>query len=212
MKSATDLTSLSENGDGPQYWSEHGSLLAPSSEIKQIKDSTSQKNNKQLVKQIINVNIKGLSRKPFSMLLNTVIKLQEKRQFIYIQFTPQEFRPALKLQISMESNTYCVVLLCCLFSSCESYVSSFSGLSIFHCPFCILLRLFSIMQHAWYSIRFHTRKKGNIRVLMKERIHVWYYSPKFTLCVDYIYLYYGNVENMRVKLCVASHCTSIFTY
>ena len=43
MKSATDLTSLSENGDGPQYWSEHGSLLAPSSEIKQIKDSTSQK-------------------------------------------------------------------------------------------------------------------------------------------------------------------------
>ena len=53
MKSATDLTSLSENGEGPQYWSEHGSLLAPSSEIKQIK-----------VLKIINVNIKCLSSKP----------------------------------------------------------------------------------------------------------------------------------------------------
>jgi len=62
------------------------------------------------------------------MLLNMVIKLQ-KRQFIDIQFTLQEFGPVLKLQISMESNTYCVVLLCCLSSSCESYVSSFSGLS-----------------------------------------------------------------------------------
>lgn len=68
MKSATDLTSLSENGEGPQYWSEHGALLAPSSEIKQIK-----------VLKIINVNIKCLSSKPLTMLLNLVIKLPKKR-------------------------------------------------------------------------------------------------------------------------------------
>jgi hypothetical protein len=88
MKSATDLTSISENGEGPQYWSEHGSLLAPSSEIKQIK-----------VLKIINVNIKWLSSKPLTMLLNLVIKLQ-KRQFIDIQYTRQEFKSVLKWQTS----------------------------------------------------------------------------------------------------------------
>lgn len=34
MKSATPLTSTSENALGPQYWSEQGSLLAPSSNDK----------------------------------------------------------------------------------------------------------------------------------------------------------------------------------
>ena len=33
------------------------------------------------------------------------------------------------------SNTYCVVCLCCLSSSCLPCVVSFSGLSIFDCPF-----------------------------------------------------------------------------
>ena len=33
------------------------------------------------------------------------------------------------------SNTYCVVFLLCLFSSCVPYVASFSGLSIFDWPF-----------------------------------------------------------------------------
>ena len=36
------------------------------------------------------------------------------------------------------SNTYCVVFLFCLFSSCVPYAASFSGLSIFDCPFGIL--------------------------------------------------------------------------
>lgn len=89
MKSATDLTSLSENGEGPQYWSEHGALLAPSSEIKQIK-----------VLKIINVNIKCLSSKPLTMLLNLVIKLPKTDQFIDIQYTRQEFRPVLNWQTS----------------------------------------------------------------------------------------------------------------
>ena len=35
-------------------------------------------------------------------------------------------------------NTYCVVFLFCFFSSCVPYVASFSGLSIFDCPFGIL--------------------------------------------------------------------------
>ena len=33
------------------------------------------------------------------------------------------------------SNTCCVVFLICFSSSCISYVASFSGLSIFDCPF-----------------------------------------------------------------------------
>ena len=36
------------------------------------------------------------------------------------------------------SNTYCVVFLFCFSSSCISYATSFSGLSIFDCPFGIL--------------------------------------------------------------------------
>jgi hypothetical protein len=40
------------------------------------------------------------------------------------------------------SNVYCVVFLFCLSSSCVSYVVSFSWLSVFDCPFRILLRLF----------------------------------------------------------------------
>ena len=36
------------------------------------------------------------------------------------------------------SNTYCVVFLLCLSSSCVLYVASFSGLFIFDCPFHIL--------------------------------------------------------------------------
>ena len=35
-------------------------------------------------------------------------------------------------------NTYCVVFLFCLSSSCVPYVVGFSGLSIFDCPFGIL--------------------------------------------------------------------------
>ena len=38
----------------------------------------------------------------------------------------------------MVSNTYSVVLLFCLSSSCVPYVVSFSGLSFFYCPFGIL--------------------------------------------------------------------------
>ena len=40
------------------------------------------------------------------------------------------------------SNVYCVVFLFCLSSSCVPYVVSFSWLSVFDCPFHILLRLF----------------------------------------------------------------------
>jgi hypothetical protein len=36
------------------------------------------------------------------------------------------------------SNTYCVVFLFCLSSSCVLYVASFSGLFIFDCPFGVL--------------------------------------------------------------------------
>ena len=36
------------------------------------------------------------------------------------------------------SNTYCVVFLLCLSSSCVPYVAGFSGLSICYCPFGIL--------------------------------------------------------------------------
>jgi len=37
----------------------------------------------------------------------------------------------------------CAVFLFCLSSSCVPYGSSFSGLSIFYCPFSILFRLFN---------------------------------------------------------------------
>ena len=36
------------------------------------------------------------------------------------------------------SNTYCVVILLCLSSSCVSYIASFFGLSIIDCPFDVL--------------------------------------------------------------------------
>ena len=36
------------------------------------------------------------------------------------------------------SNAYCVVFLLCLSSSCVPYVASFSGLSIYDCPYGIL--------------------------------------------------------------------------
>ena len=41
------------------------------------------------------------------------------------------------------SNTYSVVFLFCLSSSCVPYVASFSGLSICNCPFGNLVRLFT---------------------------------------------------------------------
>jgi hypothetical protein len=41
------------------------------------------------------------------------------------------------------SNTYCVVFLFCLSSSCAPYVANVSGLSIFDCPF-VLFLIFSI--------------------------------------------------------------------
>ena len=41
------------------------------------------------------------------------------------------------------SYTYCFLFLLCISSSCVSYVvASFSGLSIWDCPFCFLSRLF----------------------------------------------------------------------
>ena len=43
------------------------------------------------------------------------------------------------------SNTYCVVFLFCLSSSCVPYFASFSGFSIFECPFGILKRLFTVL-------------------------------------------------------------------
>ena len=39
------------------------------------------------------------------------------------------------------SNTYGVVFLLCFSSSCVPFVVSFSGLSIFYCPFGVLLTL-----------------------------------------------------------------------
>jgi len=41
------------------------------------------------------------------------------------------------------SNTYCVLYLFCMSSSCVPYVASFSGLSIFDCPFLIDPSIFS---------------------------------------------------------------------
>ena len=41
------------------------------------------------------------------------------------------------------SNTYCVVFLLCFSSSCVPSVASFSGLSIFYCPFGNLEHLFT---------------------------------------------------------------------
>ena len=43
-------------------------------------------------------------------------------------------------------NTYCVVFLYCFSSSGVPYVASFSGLSIFYCPFGILLPLFPLIK------------------------------------------------------------------
>ena len=59
------------------------------------------------------------------------------------------------------SNIYCVVFLFCF--SCVTYVASFSGLSIFDCPFGILKRLFILCNlccqflwivHFWLSLRY----------------------------------------------------------
>ena len=43
----------------------------------------------------------------------------------------------------------CCVILSCFTSSCVSYVGSFSGLSIFDCPFCILWRLLIVIALCW---------------------------------------------------------------
>ena len=53
------------------------------------------------------------------------------------------------------SNTYCVVFLFCFSSSCVSYVASFSGLSMFDCPFvlCILCCQFLWIVHVWLPLR-----------------------------------------------------------
>jgi hypothetical protein len=55
-------------------------------------------------------------------------------------------------------NTYCVVFLFCLSSSCVPYVASFSGLSIFYYPFGILKRLLSKL-----------RVEGNIITFKHQR-------------------------------------------
>jgi hypothetical protein len=57
-----------------------------------------------------------------------------------------EFRVVMSVTISTKivvSNTYCVVFLFCLSSSCVPYVASFSVLSFPGRPFGILYRLFS---------------------------------------------------------------------
>jgi hypothetical protein len=47
------------------------------------------------------------------------------------------------------SITYCVVFLLCLSSSCAPYVASFSGLSIFDCPFGIL-NAYLLLSQRWH--------------------------------------------------------------
>ena len=49
------------------------------------------------------------------------------------------------------SNTYCVVFMFCFSSSYVLYVASFSGLSVFDCPFGILSRLFNPATFYWSS-------------------------------------------------------------
>ena len=55
------------------------------------------------------------------------------------------------------SNPHCVVFLFCFSSSCVPYVASFSGLSIFDCPFDILWHLFTsiIMPCISYSFKYN---------------------------------------------------------
>jgi hypothetical protein len=50
------------------------------------------------------------------------------------------------------SNTSCVVFLLCFSSSCVPYVVSFSRLSIFDCPFSILLHLFRLKMSSTTTI------------------------------------------------------------
>jgi hypothetical protein len=50
------------------------------------------------------------------------------------------------------SNTYCVVFLFCFSSSCVHHVASFSGLSIFYCPFDVPYRLFVTMKQCHWNI------------------------------------------------------------
>jgi hypothetical protein len=48
------------------------------------------------------------------------------------------------------SSAYCVVCLFCFSSSCVPYVASFSGMSMFDCPFDILYRLFGVCKLCLY--------------------------------------------------------------
>ena len=69
------------------------------------------------------------------------------------------------------SNTYCVVFLFCLFSSCVPYAASFSGLSIFDCPFGILWR---IVVHTC-DISIHaTEGQDIIFVVILKRVNLEY--------------------------------------
>ena len=54
------------------------------------------------------------------------------------------------------SNTYCVVFLLCLSSSCLPCVASLYGLFMFDCPFCFLKRLFASFSGSinfWLALR-----------------------------------------------------------
>ena len=71
------------------------------------------------------------------------------------------------------SNTYCVVFLFCFCSSCVACIASFSGLSIFDCPFGILFRVFIV-----FVIIFKTSNLINV-FKMKDRL-IEYSKRRYT--------------------------------
>ena len=67
------------------------------------------------------------------------------------------------------SNTYCVMFLLCFSSSCVPYVASFSGLSIFDCPSCILTFIWDL---SWLPVLIQICVLGRGWVMTKSLLVV----------------------------------------
>ena len=93
------------------------------------------------------------------------------------------------------SNAYCVVFLFCFSSSCVPYVASFSGLSIFDCPFGILLRLL-----------FHFSKQGRIQHSSSHQICRKLSIYGYHNCSIVVFRYVSSFAYLMVVLWI-SKCT-----
>ena len=84
------------------------------------------------------------------------------------------------------SNTYCVVFLLYISSSCVPYVASYSGLSIFYCP--------SVSSNIYFNISsydgFPTTRQLFLPARSNSCTHINLTAQKWNVCLYFSFLFY----------------------